>query len=167
LDFAAKAAQFAKATNSSLADSVDLLSGAIQSFGLDASDTDRVASVFFTAIDKGRVTATELANTLGRVGPQAQAAGLSLEETAAAIASISVKGSKTSESLTQLRGIISSLIKPTPALRKELENLGFTESSSAIKTVGLAKTLDALSKSTAGTQQTLATLFPNVRAQNG
>jgi hypothetical protein len=56
-----------------------------------------VAGVFFNAIDKGRVTASELANTFGRVGPSAAQIGISLEEFAGGVAAISIKGVKTNE----------------------------------------------------------------------
>jgi TP901 family phage tail tape measure protein len=167
LEFTAEAAKFAKATGSSLADSVDLLSGALKSFGLDASDTDKVASTFFKTIDLGRVKAAELGNSFGRVGPLAAEIGLSLEETASAMAAVSVKGSKTSESLTQLRAIITAFQKPSDEMTKALRDLGFTSSESAIRTLQLPGVLNALADSTGGSAEALAKLFPNVRGLSG
>jgi TP901 family phage tail tape measure protein len=167
LRFTEEAAKFAKATNSSLADSVDLLSGALRSYGLSVEDTGRVSGIFFTAIDKGRVTAEQLANSFGRVGPSAQEIGISLEELAAGVATISDKGIATSETLTQFRGIITSLTKPTDAMKEKLRLLGFSSSQAAIQTLGLDGVLDALSKSTKGSTESLAKLFPNVRGIGG
>ena len=167
LRFTEEAAKFAKATNSTLADSVDLLSGAMRSFGLSVEDTGRISGIFFTAIDKGRVTATELANAFGRVGPAAKEIGISLEELAAAAATISDKGIGTSETLTQFRGIITALTKPTDEMKKKFRELGFASVESAIGTRGLSGVLTDLASSTDGTTQGFAKLFPNVRGIGG
>jgi TP901 family phage tail tape measure protein len=167
LRFTEEAAKFAKATNSSLADSVDLLSGALRSYGLNVEDTAKVSGIFFTAIDKGRVTADQLANAFGRVGPSAQEVGITLEELSAAVASISDKGIATSESLTQFRGIITALTKPTDAMKAKLRELGFSSTESAIGTLRLSGLLEALAQSTDGSTQAFAKLFPNVRGIGG
>jgi TP901 family phage tail tape measure protein len=166
-EFLAKSAQFARATGSDLANSVDLLSGALKSYGLDVSETDRVSSIFFKTIDLGRVEANELANSFGRVGPIAAELGISLEETGAALAAITVRGSKTSEALTQVRGIASALQKPTVEMTKALRDAGFTSAETAIKTLGLSGVLALLAKSTDGSAEAMAKLFPNVRALGG
>ena len=167
LRFTVEAAKFAKATNSTLADSVDLLSGALRSYGLTVEDTGKVSGIFFTAIDKGRVTATELANAFGRVGPSAKEIGISLEELAAAAATISDKGIGTSETLTQFRGIITALTKPTDEMKKRFRELGFGSVETAIQTRGLSGVLQDLSESTDGGTQAFAKLFPNVRGIGG
>jgi TP901 family phage tail tape measure protein len=167
LTFTETAAKFAKATNSSLADSIDLISGAIKSFSLENSSADRVAGIFFTAIDKGRVTATELANTFGRVGPAAAQVGISLEETAGGLAEISIKGVKTSEALTQFRGIITAVTKPTDAMKAKLAEMGHASVESAIAMRGLDGLLGDLANSTHNSTAELAALFPNIRGIGG
>lgn len=167
LDFASEAAKFAKATNSTLADSVDLLSGALRAFDLDVSQTGRVAGIFFSAIDKGRVTADELANSMGRVLEPASQLGIDLEEITAGVAAISEKGLGAAESLTQFRGIITALQKPTVAMKGALEDLGFTSSEQAIATLGLAGTLEEVGKTANGASEGLAKLFPNIRGFGG
>lgn len=141
LELTAKAGEFAIATNSSVADSVDLLSAALKSYQLDVSETDRISSVFFKTVDLGRITASELANSFGRVGPVAAELGLSLEEVNGSLAAITVRGSGTSEALTQVRAITTALLKPSKAMGKVLAELGFSSGESAIKTLGLAGTL--------------------------
>ena len=167
LNFLTEAAKFAKATNSSLADSVDLLSAAIKSYGLSVNDTSKVASIFFKTIDLGRVNADELANSMGRVLPIASQLGVSLEESGAALAAISIKGSGTSESITQLRAIMTALLKPTDAMKTALSGLGFTSAEIAIQTLGLAGTLRALNTQAGGSIDKLAAMFQNVRGLAG
>jgi TP901 family phage tail tape measure protein len=167
LRFTEEAAKFAKATNSSLADSVDLLSGALRSYGLEVEDTGKVSGIFFTAIDKGRITADQLSNSIGRVLEPASEIGIELEELSGALATISDKGLGTAETLTQFRGIVTSLTKPTDAMKEKLRELGFESSRQAILTRGLDGILDDLAKSTDGTAESFAKLFPNVRAIGG
>lgn len=165
--FAAEAARFAKATNSSFADSVDLLSAALKGYNLTVDDTDKVSSIFFATIDRGRINASELANSFGRIDTIAADLGVSLEETGSALAAISVRGTKTSEALTQLRAILTSLTKPSSEMRRTLDAAGFSSSEVAIKTLGLTGVLDLLAKSTNGSQEQLSKLLPNVRALSG
>jgi TP901 family phage tail tape measure protein len=165
--FSEEAARFAKATNSSLADSVDLLSAALKGYGLGVEDTDKVSSIFFSTIDKGRINASELANSFGRVDTIAADLGVTLPEVGGALAAISVRGTKTSEALTQFRAILSALQKPSETMGKRLAELGFTSSEVAIKTLGLTGILDELSRSTGGSAEQMAKLFPNIRGLSG
>lgn len=167
LKFTEEAAKFAKATNSTLADSVDLLSGALRSYGKDTDEVGKVSGIFFTAIDKGRVTASELANAFGRVGPAAKEIGIDLEELAAAAATISDKGIGTSETLSQFRGIVNALTKPTVAMTEALQNLGFASVETAIATRGLDGILEDLASSGDRSASAFAALFPNVRGIGG
>ncbi|BBO31564.1 phage tail tape measure protein [Lacipirellula parvula] len=167
LEFAGKSAEFAKATNSSLANSVDLLSGVLKSYNLNVSETDRISSVFFKTIDLGRVEANELANAFGRVGPRAKDMGISTEETGAALASLTVRGLKTNEAITQLSGIMSALSKPSEAMKEALQRLGVDSGEAAIRAFGLFGTLERLKGATSGSAAEMAKLFPNVRALGG
>ncbi|WP_254506512.1 phage tail tape measure protein [Anatilimnocola floriformis] len=167
LTFTAEAARFAKATNSSLKDSVDLLSAALRGFNLSVDDTDKVSSIFFATIDRGRINASELANSFGRIDTIASDLGVSLEETGGALAAISVRGTKTSEALTQLRAILSALQKPSETMEKQLAEMGFSSSELAIKTLGLSGVLKELSASTGGSAEQMAKLFPNIRGLSG
>ena len=69
--------------------------------------------------------------------------------------------------MTQFRGIVTALTKPTKAMRAELQGLGFDSSRAAIETLGLDGVLDSLAKSTGGSAEEFARLFPNVRGLGG
>ena len=167
IDFTAEAAQFGAATNSGLTDSVDLLSAALVAYNLDVSRTAEVSGILFNVIDEGRITADELANTFGRVGAPAAELGVSLEELGTTISSISVLGFRTSETLTQFRGILNSLQNETPALSEAIADIGFSSAQAAIQQLGLIGTLDALRQSTGGSAEAFTDLFPNIRGATG
>lgn len=167
MTFLTEAAKFAKATNSELSDAVDLLSAAVKANGYSFEQTGSVAAIFFEAIKNGRITASELANTYGRIGERSAALNVSLAEQSAALASITVNGVGASEAITFFSGILTALTKPTDELRQKLEQLGFTNAETAIATLGLGGTLESIIKLTDGTSSSIARLFPNVRAIAG
>ena len=167
LQFTAEAAQFSKATNSSLADSVDLLSAGLRSYDLEVGEAGELSALFFTIIDKGRITADEFANSFGRIGKPAKELGVPLQELGAAVSAISDKGFKTSETLTQFRGVINSLSKPTVALQDALGDIGFDSAQTAVKTLGLVETLRRLDETTDGVNEQFFKLFPNLRGSTG
>ncbi|MGN6135363.1 MAG: phage tail tape measure protein, partial [Aureliella sp.] len=167
LEFTAEAAKFAKATNSSLADSVDLLSAVLNSYGLTARDTNRVASILFTTIDEGRVVASELGNSMGRILPSATQLGVTMEETAAAIALISQQGLNSAETLTRVNAMFTTLLKPSEALKERYKQLDVASGEMGIRTFGLAKFLDMLTKSGTMASAELSKLAPNIRGFGG
>lgn len=162
-----EAAKLAKATGAEVTDTVDLLSAAIKSYNLSVEDTPRVSSVFFSTIDKGRVEADELANSMGRVLPISAQLGVSLEETGGALAAISVRGSNAHESITQLRAIEIALLKPTTEMKALLEEAGFSSGEAAIKALGLAGTLGLIATKAGGGSTEMGKFFQNVRGLAG
>jgi TP901 family phage tail tape measure protein len=167
LRFTAEAAKFSKATNSSLADSVDLLSAGLRSYDLEVTEAGELSALFFTIIDKGRITADEFANSFGRIGKPAAELGVELTELGVAVSVISDKGFKTSETLTQFRGVVNSLSKPTVALKAAIKEIGFEDAQTAVKTLGLVETLRRLDETTEGVNEQFFKLFPNLRGSTG
>jgi TP901 family phage tail tape measure protein len=167
LKFLETAGKFAKATGSSTSEAVDLLSGAIKSFNLQAEDTESVASKFFVALDKGRLTASELANTVGRVLPVAAELGISLDEVNSFLAASTITGTKASESITQLRGIMTSFIKPNDDMAAALKKLGFDSGQAAIKSLGLKGAVQSVTQAAGGNTEAIGKLFREVRGMTG
>jgi len=165
--FTAEAAQFATATNSTLTDSVDLLSAAQIGYDRTVEQTAETSSAFFAIIDEGRITASELANTFGRIGAPANQLGVDFSELGAALANISQDGFRTSETLTQFRGIVNGLSRPTTELSAALTQIGFESAQSAVQSVGLIRTLQLLQETTDGNNEAFFRLFPNVRGSTG
>lgn len=165
--FMGEAMRFAQTTVSSTADSVDLLSSAINSYHLQASDANRISAIFFKTIDLGRVTATELHDTFGRVGPIAHTLGITLEETNAAIATLTIKGIRSDEALTGLTNVMNSLLKPTDEMKKLYAQWGVETGDQAIKTFGFVGVLRKLQDATQGSTSELAKFFQNIRGLKG
>jgi TP901 family phage tail tape measure protein len=102
----------------STAETIDLLTTAINTYGGDASKAAHMADVFAKAIERGKVTAADLAASFATVGPVAAQAGIKLEEIGAAYARLTALGVPAAEAATQVRSAIVALMRRTGALEK-------------------------------------------------
>ena len=166
-DFLATANRFATAAVTDTGSSVNLLSSAIKSFGLDASDTEDVAAKLFKTVELGRVRAEELANTFGRVGVLSNQLGVSLDETLASIAILTVQGLRFNEAFTLLTNTQLKLIRPTDALKATFAELGVTSAEAGIQAFGFQGFLEELTRASGGTATEIGELFNRVRAIRG
>jgi len=159
--------KFSIATVASATDSQNLLGAAIKSFGLEASDAERVAATFFKTIEVGRVIASDMAVSFGRVAVVAAEAGASLEELQATISVLTVRGLKYSEASTQLRGIFLKLIKPTKEMKAVFAELNVETAKQGIELFGLGGFLSFVAERTEGAADETAKLFNNIRGLTG
>lgn len=155
-------------TGGELVESVNAVSSVLKIFNLDLEDAERVTSVLFGTIDAGRVTLTDLANSLGTVGPLARALGIEFEEMAASIAAITLQGTDSARAQTQLRGVFNALLKPTTELKKAFDELGVESGAELIEVFGgLTGALQALEKVAGDNAQQFAAFFGRIRGQQG
>lgn len=166
-NFLRTAGDFARTTGSEIKDSVDLISSALNSFGLDASQAERAARSFFTTIDLGRVTTPELANSFGRSGVLAHQLGISLEELNASISTLTRQGIKPNEAYTLLNNVFQKLIKPTEALDGFFKEIGVDSGEAAIQTYGYIGVLSLLDQKFKGSASEAAKYFDEIRGGRG
>jgi len=156
-----------KTSNQDLADSAMLLTGALNAYG-ESSDMAGVrAAQFFETVKLGRLRMGELGVAMGRVQALAFEVGISMEELEAAFISLTIGGVKPAEAATQLRGVMTGLLKPSRDMQKALESLGVASGEEAIATWNLEGTLERLwliaDKSASG----MSKLFRNIRGDVG
>jgi len=165
--FSQEVQRFSVATVSSTADSVNLLSSAMTSFGINTEESARVAAVFFKTIELGRVKANEMADTFGRMGPLASAVGISFEEVNAAIDTLTIRGTRFNDAATLINNVVLQLLKPSGEMKELLQEWGVTTGEAAIATFGFGGVLQKLEvESKKGTSR-LAELFNEMRALRG
>lgn len=111
------------------AETVDLLTTAINSYGLEASQAGEISNYFAQSIAAGKVTAAELAESFARVAPLAAASGIEIQELAAGYGQLTANGVPAAEASTLMRAAILALQKPTSALKtlQEKMNVSFKE----------------------------------------
>jgi len=144
--FLNEAASFGRITNSSLTDSVNLLSSAVNAYSSQGLSAARASEVFFKTIELGRVRASELANTLGTLLPLTSQLGVSVEEAAASVATLTIQGIRSDTALTLMRNVMLGLIKPTDSMKQLMEEWGVSTGEAAIATFGLSGVLERLNQ---------------------
>lgn len=118
-----QATKLAVVTGGTLGDAVNALSSVIKVYGEDSEDAANASGILFGAINAGRLTLDELESRLGTVIPLAGRLGITFEQTAASIATISLAGVDAATSQTQLRNVLNKLIKPTKELQAAFKGL--------------------------------------------
>lgn len=129
---------------------VDGLTSTLNAYQLTAQDAGHVSDVMFSTVNYGKLTMDELAGSIANVAPIANAAGVSFEETAAAIAAMTAGGTSASEATTQIRDAISSVLRPTEDLNKVFNDAGYESAGAAIESIGLVNALDLVKKAAGG-----------------
>ncbi len=164
-EFLADAQRFAVASVSSLTDSTNLLSSAINAFGLEARNARQISDSFFKTIELGRIRANDIANSFGRVGVLANQLGVTLDEVNASIATLSIQGISADETLTALRNVMLKLIRPTDEMKKKFAEFGVTSGEALIRTFGFSGAIQKFADiATREGTPAIGKLFGRVRA---
>jgi len=167
LDFLRTASEFGLATASSTEASVDLLSSALNAYNMDVERSTEVSALFFKTIELGRVRANEMKSTLGAITPLASQLNITLEELLNTIATLTVQGMKFNLASTQIRGIMTKLIKPTTGGKDFFRDLGVSSGEAAIAAYGLAGALNELGYSTERNSEEIGKILANIRGLVG
>src|SRR5690606_22032129 len=104
----------------------DITTNIMSGFNMEADKTQQVADMLAAAASSANTSVEQMGTAMSYVAPVAAGAGISLEETAAAIGILSDAGIQGERAGTALRGIIASLQNPTGATKRALEKLGLT-----------------------------------------
>lgn len=138
----------------------------VQAYGSENINAAKATDILTAIVREGNLEAESLAPTLGRVIGLASQLGISFDEVGASIATYTRLGVSAEEATTGLRGIMSTLIKPTQQTRDALQSVGLTaeELRNKIESDGLAVTMNRLLTEFEGNDEALGQLIPNVRA---
>ena len=140
----------AAAAGEDLAASSDIAASTLRGFGLEASDAAHVADVLAENANRTNSSVAETGEAMKYVAPLARAAGISMEETAAAIGIMANAGIQGSQAGTTLRGALSRLSKPTDAMAAAMEELGVSFYDSNGKMKSLTEQVGMMRKATEG-----------------
>lgn len=163
-DFMRVASQAAIAGVTDVNTAVDGITTAINAYGLSAEDAERVSDSMFATVQGGKTTFGELSAALFNVAPAAAAAGVSMEEVNAGIATLTASGVPTSVATTQLRAALTGLQRPSEDLNKIFQSLGYESAQVAIESEGLGFALDAVKTASNGNNGELQVLLGSVEA---
>lgn len=136
----------AAASGMDLASTADIASNILTGFALEAGEAGRVADLLAAASSSANTDVSQLGTAMAYVAPVAAGAGISIEETSAAIGMLSDAGIQGSRAGTTLRNVISRLQNPVGEAKKVMEELGLSMDDLDPTTQSLAdimKTLEA------------------------
>ena len=147
----------------------DLTTSIMNAYGSDTVDAAKATDVLTAAVREGKLEPSELAGAMGQVLPLASAMGIRIDEVGATFAAMSRTGTDASQASTQLRGIMTSLLKPTASAEKALEEMGLSSEGlrEQIREEGLLSVLETLTDAFADNEQGAEDVFGNVRALSG
>lgn len=160
-------AKLGKAALIENAQSVDIITTAMNAYSKEVVSANKASNIFFQTIKKGKITGEQLSATIGQSIPLFSSMGISLEELGAGIATMTKLGVKSSEATTQLNATVRAFLKPSEAMTAALKRQGIESGSLLLRQRGLAGAMEVLEEATGGSTDMLAELLPNIRAIRG
>lgn len=164
LEASAKAASAGLATTAEAAKAVTAV---LNAYGLESSDAARVSDILFQTVNLGVVSFSELTGVIGDVVGSAAAAGVSIDQVGAAIATMTLSGVTASEAGTSLNRVLQSFIKPSDSMSLALRSIGYESGVAALKQDGLRGVMEKLRVATGGNVEVTVALFDEIRAARG
>lgn len=129
----------------------------LEQFGMISKDTNKqmqytnkVADVLTYVADKTAAGFTDMGYAMQYIGPVAHSMGYSLTDTAAAIGLLSNRGLEGQKAGTGLRGMLTSLLKPSKKASEAMESVGLSLTDSKGKMKDMPRLIDDINKSTKG-----------------
>jgi TP901 family phage tail tape measure protein len=147
----------------------DLATSVMNAYGTENMSAAEATDVLTAAVREGKLAPDELAGSIGSVLPLASAMGIEFSEVGATFAAMSRTGTDASEAATQLRGIMTALLKPTVQAEKALGEMGLSSEDlrRQIRDEGLLSVLETLAVEFENNEEASAQVFGNVRALSG
>lgn len=106
-----------------LGEAADFASNILSAFQLGAEETERVVDTLVKTSNRSNTDVRQLAEAMKYAAPVAGALGIEVENAAAAIGVLGDSGIQGSLAGTNLRGVLSALLKPTTDGQKAIERL--------------------------------------------
>ena len=149
----------AAASGEDLATTSDIVTDALTAFGLTAGDSGHFADVLAAASSNANTNVGMMGETFKYVAPLAGAMGYSAEDTALAVGLMANSGIKASQAGTNLRSIMTRMVKPTKESSAAMDALGIsiTKGDGSMKPFGT--TIEELRTAFAGLSEEEKTTY--------
>lgn len=153
--------------DATLASSMKVLTASINGFNIPAEKATEVAGTLFQTISKSGAPVDQFAQQLGSLGPLATSAGLGLNETAAAIATMVQNGNSPAEAVTNIRTAITELSDAQTTGGKVFKEISGKTFPEYIKAGGsLQKAVNLINDASKKSGYSLSDLTSNYNTQN-
>ncbi|MET9833772.1 phage tail tape measure protein [Streptomyces sp. NPDC006385] len=138
--------QLAAAADVNAATSAKYLGDIMDQYGLGADQAAKASDTLAATANSASGSITDIYYSMRYAGPVANALGVSLEDTAAAVGMLGKAGILGQTAGTSLRGIFANLAAPTPKMRTALKELGIDAWDAQGQFRGLRVVIDGLAK---------------------
>lgn len=158
----------AKAATAGLTDtatSTKAVAAALNAYRMPAKKAKDVSDIMFRTVDRGVISFETLAGSIGNALPAAAALGVPLDALGASIATLTKQGQSGESAIVNINAAMTSLFKPTDAMKDALKELGYQNAEALIEAEGFQGGLQSLIDTTDGTTAAVGELFSNVRSQ--
>jgi len=147
-----------------LADASTYMVQGLTTFGLKAGQAGEVAAALAGGANASTASVESMGQALSQVGPGAKTAGLSLQETTAALAAFDNAGIKGSDAGTSLKTMLVNLVPSTDKAKSTMDELGLKFTDAQGNFLSLSEIAGQLQGSLQGLSQkqrtvALATIF--------
>lgn len=155
----------AKAGGAEVSDSVSLISAGMKGYNSVSAETaQRISDLAFETAKLGVTTFPEMARSMQPLFPIANVLNVTYEELFGTMATLTGVTGNTSEVSTQLKAVLSNLIKPTKEMSALMEKYGYQSGQAMIESEGLVGVMEILRKETGGQSDKLGKLFSSTEA---
>ncbi|WP_073741674.1 phage tail tape measure protein [Streptomyces sp. CB02115] len=138
--------QLAAAADVNAATSAKYLGDIMDQYGLGADQASRAADTLAATANNASGSITDIYYSMRYAGPVANALGVTLQDTAAAVGMLGKSGILGQTAGTSLRGIFANLAAPTPIMKNALRDLGIEAWDAEGRFRGLRTVIDGLSE---------------------
>lgn len=121
VNFVSNSTKLAKAGFADAGAALDVLTTIMNAYGLKASEVTNVSDMLIQTQNLGKTTVADLASSMGKVIPTANAYGVSLDELCAGYAIMTANGVATAESTTYMNGMLTELGKSGTTVSETLK----------------------------------------------
>lgn len=168
VSFTTDALKLAKGGFTETATAVDVLSTAINAYGLESDQASRISDILITTQNLGKTTVDELAGSMGKVIPLASAYGVNMENLGATYATLTAGGIATAEATTYTKSMMSELAKESSTVSSVLKDkTGKSFSELMNSGYSMGDVLQVLSDSVDGDSTAFANLWSSTEAGTG
>lgn len=120
------AAEGARAEGADMTEMANALTTVMKDYGFKTDDATKATDMMVAAVSNGKMTMQQFASSLSTVLPTAKATGISFQETAGAIATLTSQGITAQQATVDLNHIIQKLQSTTSESRKYMAQLGLS-----------------------------------------
>jgi TP901 family phage tail tape measure protein len=138
----------------------------LNAYHLKAGQAGRTSDQLFETVNCGVISFEDLAQNVGDVLPFASSLDVGLGQVGASIATMTKQGISAPETMTRIKNVMVTLLKPGEDLSKALDKVGMS-GEELVRKKGFQGALEAIISTTDGSKESISKLFPNIRALGG